>query len=783
MWLKVASFIIRNRLTLLFTVGLCAIAMFYFATKTEMHYALQKVIPDTDEASITYDRFKETFGEDGSMMLLGVESEKLFETDFFQDWYKLAKDIDSIANIERSISLANLQQIQKNDSTERFELKPLLSSMPESAEEIEAFKQSLSQLPFYRNLIVNDSQTATYIALTLDKEGVNTSRRVAVVDEIIALGQAFSAKHNTELHYSGVPYIRTINTRKISKELLLFTFLSIVITAVFMLLFFRSFQIVLISIGVVALCLTFTIGSMYLMGFKMGILTALIPPLIVVIAVQNCVYLFNLYHLEFRLYGNKIKAITRTISKIGLASFLTNATTAIGFGVFSFTGSSILDEFAKVAALNIMTVYALTIIIVPIVCSYLPPPNTKQLWHLERKTLNGFLDFVTQIVFGKRKFVYLISAVLIAVAVFGVFQVRTFGYILDGISHKDKLYKDLKFFERNFNGLFPYEIFIDTKEEGGVKEFSTLQKVEALGKRTRQISELSAPLSVAELLKYANQAYYDGNPKRYILPSPMDIGNIIQMFADTSQGEGKTLLLSMVDSNYQLLRVSMKIADVGTTRHESINEELTGFIDSVFDKNEYDVNITGKSVITVKGNAYLIKNLVTGLIWALAIISILMAFLFSSYKMVMIALFPNLIPLVLTLAIMGYSGIPLKESTILIFSVAYGIVVDLTIHYLAKYRFELKKHDWNISEAVKATIRHSGLSMLYSTVILFFGFIIFSFSSFEGTRYLGILTSVALVLGLITNLFLLPSLLLWLEKRINMKKEMSHTIIELEEEV
>jgi predicted RND superfamily exporter protein len=783
MWVKVASFIIRNRLTLLLAVGLGAVAMFYFATKTEMHHALQKVIPDTDEASITYDRFKETFGEDGSMMLLGVESDKLFETDFFQDWYKLAKDIDSIENIERSISLANLQQIQKNDSAGRFELKPLLTRMPASAEEIEAFKQSLSQLPFYRNLIVDESLTATYIALTLDKEGVNTSRRVAVVDEIMALGEVFSAKHNTELHYSGVPYIRTINTRKISKELLLFTFLSIVITAVFMLLFFRSFQIVLISMVVVAICLIFTIGSMYLMGFKMGILTALIPPLIVVIAVQNCVYLFNLYHIEYRLYGNKIKAISRTISKIGLASFLTNATTAVGFGVFSFTGSSILDEFAKVAALNIMTVYALSIVIVPIVCSYLPPPNTKQLWHLERKTLNGVLDFVTQIVFGKRKFVYLISVVLIAVAVFGVFQVRTFGYILDGISHKDKLYKDLKFFERNFNGLFPYEIFIDTKAEGGVKEFSTLQKVEALGKRTRQISELSAPLSVAELFKYANQAYYDGNPKRYILPSPMDIGNIMQMFADTSKGEEKKLLLSMVDSNYQLLRVSMKIADVGTIRHEAINEELTGFIDSVFDKSEYDVNITGKSVITVKGNAYLIKNLITGLIWALAIISILMAFLFSSYKMVMIALFPNLIPLILTLAIMGYSGIPLKESTILIFSVAYGIVVDLTIHYLAKYRFELKKHDWNISEAVKATIRHSGLSMLYSTVILFFGFIIFSFSSFEGTRYLGILTSVALVLGLITNLFLLPSLLLWLEKRINMKKELSHTIIELEEGV
>lgn len=784
MWNKIAAFVLRFRLYIAgFLVALTAL-MGFLATKTEMAYELVKVIPDDDSTNIVYERFKSTFGEDGSVVVIGVKSEKLFELDFFQDWYDFSQGIESLENVSKLISLPKLYTLERNDSLYKFDVRPLVSNRPETQASVDSVKEAINNLPFYLNTLYNPETNATLIAITFDYKGTNTKRRESLVHEIEALGKKFEEKQGISLSYSGVPYIRTKNSEKISKELLLFTFLSIVITGVFLLVFFRSLQIVISSLVMVAICLTYTIGSMYLMGYKIGILTALIPPLIVVISIQNSIYLLNVYHFEYRNHKNKMLALTRTISKIGVASLLTNATTAIGFGVFSFTGSNLLDEFGRLAATNIMIVYVLSILLIPIIYSFLPGPSNKQLKHLDRKSLSGVLNFVSRVVFNHRKWVYGTAISILLISAFGVTKVRTFGYILDGISPKEKLYKDLKFFEQNFGGLFPFEIWIDTKEPGKIKDLAVLQRIERLNRELQKYDELSRPLAVTELLKFTNQAYYRGNPRRYILPNPLEMGRILGMMpSGMGKNQGSSELLNtLIDSNFQITRVSCQIADVGTTRNLEITQSVRDKIDSIFPKDEFEVHVTGKSVVHVKGNSYLIKNLTTGLAWAFIIISILMALLFSSYKMILIALLPNLIPLFLTLGLMGYSGISLKESTILIFSVAFGIVVDLTIHYLAKYRQELKKYNYNISKSVQASIEHSGFSMIYTTVILFFGFIIFTFSSFEGTMYLGLLTSMSLAFGLFSNLFLLPSLLLGVEKRMNMREEMKGGVIELEED-
>lgn len=782
MWVKISSIILRYRVfigaLLIVITGLMA----FLATKTEMAYELTKVIPDDDPANIVYEKFKSTFGEDGSVMVVGVETEELFELDFFRDWYIFTERIDSLENVEKLISITKLYDLKKNDSLYKFQIQPLVTQIPQTQEEVNSIHDKIDSLPFYKNFLYNPETNATFLAVTMDEYGVNSHRRVEIVEAIEKFGLEISEKYDLELHYSGVPYIRTANTRKLSKELALFTFLSVVITGLFLLIFFRSLQIVITSLILVIVSLIYTIGSMYLLGFKIGILTALIPPLIVVIAIQNCVYLLNVYHFEYKNHGNKMLALSRTISKIGLASFLTNATTAIGFGVFSFTGSNLLDEFGRLASLNIMVVYVLCIILVPIIYSYLPGPNTRQLKHLDRSSLSGLLKFVNRVVFNHRKWVYTVTIFMILISIVGASQVRTFGYILDGISPKEKIYKDLKFFEKNFDGLFPFEIWIDTKEPGNIKDLATLTKIETLTKELRTYDELSKPMAVTEILKFMNQSYYNGNPRRYILPNPLDMGRILSYMPQEVDKKNSDLISSMIDSNYQITRVSMQIADVGTIRNEEITSQVQAKLDSIFPAEDYEVHVTGKSVITVKGNGYLIKNALTGLGYAFIIICVLMGLLFSSYKMITIALVPNLVPLFMTLGIMGFSGISLKESTILIFSVAFGIVVDLTIHYLAKYRMELKKYNWNITKAVDASIEHSGFSMIYTTVILFFGFIIFAFSSFEGTVYLGILTSLCLAFGLLSNLFLLPSLLLGMEKRMNTRKAMSESIIQIEED-
>lgn len=783
MWHRLAGIIIRYRLTLALVMALLTILMGYFSTKTEMAYELQKIIPEKDSANIVYEKFKETFGEDGSVMVIGVQSQELFQQSFFNDWMQFTNNIDSLANVEKIISVTRLYDLTKDAETGLFKVKPICDRLVDNQAELEEIKAKIEQLPFYQDYLVNLKTGATLIAVTLDPTGVNTSRRVEIVEEIERLGSIFEQKHQVELHYSGVPYIRTVNTKKISNELLLFTLLSVVITCLFLLIFFKSFEIVLSSLFIVIISLLFTFGGMYLMGFKIGILTALIPPLIVVIAIQNCIYLLNIYHFEVRLHGNKIRALSRTIAKVGLASALTNATTAIGFGVFAFTGSNLLAEFGTLAAVNIMVVYVLCIILVPTIYSYLPTPSVKHLQHLDRKTLSGVLSFVREVVFNHRKWVYAASIMIVLISTIGAFKVNTTGFILDGISPKDKLYTDLKFFEKEFQGLFPFEILIDSKEADNLKDLRTLQKIEILNKHLRQIDQLSAPLAITEFLKFANQAYYGGNPKRYILPNPLDLGKIISMLPQNMNEGNSELMKSIVDSNFQITRISLKIADVGTDEHIKIRKNVEEKVAEIFPTDQFEVHVTGKAVVHVKGNGYLIENLIQGLVLAFIIISLLMALLFGSYKMIGIALLPNLIPLFMTLGLMGYSSINLKESTILIFSVAFGIVVDLTIHYLAKYRFELKRQNGNITLAVLNSIEQSGFSMIYTTVILFFGFIIFAFSSFEGTVYLGLLTSLSLLFGLLSNLFLLPSLLLGMEKRMNLKKEsLQQSVLDLNEE-
>ncbi len=689
MWVKIASYIIRYRWINLAIIALFTVFMGYHARKVEFNYTHRSIVPSTDSEYITFDKFRHLFGEDGSVIVVGVKSPKIFQLEFFNAWYDLTDSIDAIPEVEKILSITRLYNLTRNDSLAKFEVKPLFATKPTSQQELDSLKGLVDRIPVYDGLIYNQQSGATLIAITLNDKGVSTQKRLDVIARFNKLVNQFQDKYDIETYCSGIPYIRTELTATIQKELSQLTLLSIIVTSLFLLLFFRSFYAVFFSLILVIISLVFTVGSIHLFGFRIGILTALIPPLIVVVAIQNCIYLLNYYHFEVKSHGSQSKALIRLTAKIGLASFLTNVTTAIGFGVFSFSGSAMLDEFSIISAFNIMAVYVICTVLIPIILSFMPAPGSKQMMHLDRKALSGIMNFVVKVIYNHRKPVYIITVVMLLVSFFGITKIRTIGFILDDVPKSNSLYTDLKFFEKNFKGVMPFEILIDTKKEGGVKDYKTLQKIDRLQKIMAQYSEFSKPISISEMVKMANQAYYDGDPRRYLMPSVLDIRNITAYMPKGKTGSDN-ILKSLADSTFRYTRVSANIADVGSIRTLALQKELQQRIDSIFDPAEYDVAITGTSILHLKGNEYLIDNLTQSLIWALVIISLLMALLFFSWRMVLISLIPNVIPLLMTLGIMGYIGIPMKISTILVFSVAYGIVVDLTIHFLAKYRIELK---------------------------------------------------------------------------------------------
>ncbi len=781
MWNKIASFILRNRLIILVSIALLTVLMVWQASKVEVGYGNKKIIPLTDSNYIVYDKFQKTFGDDGGIIIIGINTPKLFELNTFRAWYDLTQDIDNIKGIDKTVSITKIYNLyKKTDSLgDKFAIEDLVSRKPETQAEVDSIKEKFLKLNFYKDIILEQKSNTSLMAITMNKKELDSKQRIYITDSILHLLNRFVDKNNIEAHVSGLPYIRTVIATKVSKELSFFTILSVGITALILLLFFRSFSAVFYSMLVVITCVIWCVASIAILGYKVSLLTGVIPPLIVVITIQNCIYLLNVYHFEFSKHHNQALALTRVISKIGLASFLTNITTAVGFAVFSFSGSVLLDQFSIVSTINIIIVYLLTHLMIPTIFSYLAPPKEKELKHLNRKSLSGVLKFVNTVVLHYRKWVYGITILLIVASIIGISKINSIGYMLDDIPKDDPVYMDLKYFESHFKGVMPYEIEIDTKVKNGLKDLPTLQKIDKFQRKIAVHPELSRSICIVDMLKYTNQAYHDGDERWYRLPSVMDMSEITNMLPQGKTNSG--LLKSMVDSNYQIARISMQIADIGSHKTKELNKLLRKQLDSIFPPSQFNTHITGTTVIQMKGNDYLIENLTTSMFWALVIISIMMTFMFFSYKMTLISLIPNLIPLIMTMGIMGFAGIPLKNSTILVFSIAYGIVVDLTIHFLAKYRIELKKQNWQIFPAVEHSVAESGFSMIYTTVVLFFGFVIFAFSTFGGTVALGVLTSICLVVGLITNLFLLPSMLLSLEKSINMKKELEKALIEDED--
>ncbi len=782
MWTILTRFILRNRLANLIVIVLFTALMGWLGTRVQMSYEMARMLPESDSTIILYENFKKQFGEDGSVMFVGLQDEKLFELNHFQAWYDLTNEVRNIEGVEEAISVARMFQLVRNDSLKKFDFVPVINAKPQSQAEMDSLKNQIFQLPFYEGRLFNSETHVSMMMITLDKNVLNTKNRVALIHEIESTLNKFSEQYDIRLYYSGMPYIRTITSEKIQQELVMFVFLSLLIAAIILFAFFRSFRAVFFIIVIVLITVVVMFGTLSIFGFKITILTGILPPLLIVIGVENSIFLLNKYYNEFSIHGNKIKALSRVIRRIGAANLLTNATTAAGFAAFTITGNALLVEFGIIASINILLAYLISLLLIPIIFSYLPNPKPQHIQHFEKGNVNKLLQKIAWVILNRRNVVYIITVIAVIAGVLGVVRLRTTGNMVDDISHKSRLYKDLMFFEKHFVGVMPFEISIDTKKKKGLLRASTLQKLEALQDSMALYPELSKPVSMVEVVKFSKQAFFKGNPAYYELPTNQERNFILSYVPNLGTGDSKSIINAFVDSSLQKTRISVQMANIGSTEIDTLQKKLKPTIDEIFPPEDFDVDITGGSIVFLEGTNYLVKNLISSLLLALLVIAILMALTFSSFKMVIISLIPNLIPQLLTAAMMGYAGISIKPSTILIFSIALGISVDNTIHFLARYRLQLFLNDWKIKESVLAALLETGFSMIYSAVVLFFGFAIFILSSFGGTEALGYLVSFTLLAAMLSNLFVLPSLLLTLDKRITTKAFREPLIEILDEE-
>ncbi|MCQ4875119.1 efflux RND transporter permease subunit [Butyricimonas paravirosa] len=780
MWIKIAGILLRNRVAFIAGVLIITIFMGFQIPKVEMSYEYSNLLPATDSAYLDYLDFHEKFGQEGNVMVFAIQDKDFYQLDKLNDWISMCDSLKALNGVVALVDITHSFNLHKDTLNKKFDIQPIFPSHIKDQQELDSLVNIIENLPFYDGTLFNKSKDIYGMMVSVSADVMNSPARVGLVKDVVAITEHFTEKYNLQMHYSGLPYIRVVNAESIKGEMYMFIILSLLITTFILYLFFRSFRIISFCLLIVLICVSWTVGVMAMLGIKITLLTAMLPPLLIVICIPNMVFMINKFHAEFDRHGNKIKALQRMIQKIGNASFLSNLTTAAGFATFIVTSSQILVEFGITASIGITFVYLVCLVMIPCGFSFMPEPDSKQIKHLHNKFITGTLDRVIRLILNHRNAVYITATTVVVLGAIGISLMKSTGYMVDDLKETDPIRQDLSFFEENFDGLMPLEVTVDFGKPKQVLNLNNLQKLDKLSEELAQDEDISKPISLIEVIKFANQAFYNGKPVYYKLPTNMT-KNFILKYASQSTGAIGGQANSFVDSTLQRVRLSFRVKDIGTKKMQEKENKLYEIVEKHFPNDRYTVKVTGSSIIFFKGTQYLVFNLFTSLALAILLIAVFMAWMFKSKRMVLVALIPNIIPQIITAAIMGYFGIPIKASTILVFSIAFGISVDGTIHYLAKYRQELQGTNWSIRSSAVLALQETGQSMIYNAIILFFGFGIFALSNFGGTVALGILVSITLLAAMLSNLILLPSLLLTLDKHTTNKTFQDPKIFDEEE--
>ncbi|MBK9464235.1 MAG: MMPL family transporter [Chitinophagaceae bacterium] len=766
MWQRLGRFILTYRLPLLLLLAALTGFMVYHASKVELSYDFSKAIPVNNPKYKTYQEFRKKFGEDGNLLVIGIQTDKLFEANIFNSYAELQRKLKKLYGVDDVIGVPSAVNLVKVPETEKLKADTIFADRTLTQTEIDSASAIFLNLPFYRQLLYNPSTNAWLMGVRINKDLMASKKRMNIVSEINELADEFGKQSNLTIYKSGLPHIRTVLSGRIVKEMRMFIIASILLSALILLLFFRSLSAMLLSLSVVVLGVIWSFATIEMMGYKISILNALIPPLIVVIGIPNCIYFLNKFHTAWNETGDKRKSLVMMIDKMGIVTLFCNLAAAIGFAVFALTQSQILREFGIVAGINIIVLFFISLILIPAALSYLPSPKNRHTKYLNNPGLNRWLDRLERWSLNHRKLIYGITIAIVAVSIVGATRLKALGFIVDDIPKEDKIYTDLRFFENNFKGVMPLEIVIDTKKKYGVsRNLNNLERIDSLSQFLTKMPGIAKPLSIVEGLKFAKQAFFDGDSNSYTMPSSYDLPALSQYlnFKGDSVAEKNSfakIVSTFMDSAKQEARISVSMADVGSSRLPLILDSITVRVNELFAKDKYDVQLTGTSVTFLEGSRYILNGLKDSIAWAFLFIALCMLYLFRSARILLCSLIPNIIPLLITAGIMGWVGVPLKPSTVLVFSVALGIAIDITIRFLVNYKQELPHNNYDMKQTVIETIHSTGISIIYTSLVLIAGFIIFCFSGFDGTKALGWLTSLTLVTATFTNLVLLPAILI-----------------------
>lgn len=720
---------------MLYAVWLISIAFFISQfPKLSVGFEFEKFFADDNEDKVFFEKHVEKFGYDNDYLLVAIANQpNVFESDFLSKTEKWKNDLDTLTGLVGTRSVFNLKHLIK--SPYGITAIPLLHS--QDSEKLKSDSSRIMNHPLYSNFISKDAST---LIIQLNHKHFKSPQTEQGFFHSLKSSLAQSDINDYRLVGKLVAQQSFIN--HIRSDFSVFLALGITVAIILLLLIYRSFNIMLLPLLMSLSSLVYLLGIMAMLKIELSILSVLIPPIILFVSTSDAIHLVNAYRQNEE--SDYLKRLKSSIKKVFSPTLLTSNTTALGFFSLIILPSQPIQELGVFAGAGVLIAFGVNFLFGPLLIRKNYRSQTIQL---------PYRQWAVKLIKGKRV-VFAVYFILIIISVFGFLQLKTDAYLLKDLPEDSQVRNDFEYLDDAFGGSKPWEMAILPMDKSvNVLDYDFLieaLKIESFLKDSFGIQKFLSPL---DLVKYANQIDKGGSNRYYKFPDREEFQNQKSI---RNQLINRGVTDGVIDSSRQYARFAGFIPEWGSHDTQNRNHALEAFIEKKIDENVLKARVTGTTYLIDKSNESLSVELLKGLLLAVLMIAIVLAIYFKSFKMLLISLVPNFIPLLFTAGIMGFMGVPLKLTTAIIFVVAFGIAVDDTIHFLGAYKKQKAKSPiWRIIK----TFKSAGLAILITSILIIGGFVLFTLSSFATTFYLGLFLSLAMLFALLTDLILLPLLL------------------------
>ena len=718
--------------------------------ETRFDYDFEKFFPIDDPETTFFFEHRTKFESDNDFLLIAIErKDGIFDLPFLQ---KVDRYVDELSHLDMVTSVTSITR------QPQVFLLPTGTAVTKPYIHLDTNQLKKDSIAIYNskeliNTLVSDD--AKSLCLFIKHEEYISKKKS---DKLIKSIYKTTEKFDFDKHFiAGRTVGQNFYIEKMNYEMLLYVGLSAILIVLFLFIAFRSAWGILIPQVILLGTLVWIVGLMGLFNQPINIILTTLPSVMFVVAMSDVIHLVSRYLDALRVEADKLDAIIVAIREVGMSTFLTSLTTAIGFFSLYFVNVEPIRVYGIVLGVGVLIAFFLTIVTLPVLFYLFPGPK----YIIKKKEAHFWAKYLQKwfiIVLKRRKIVLISAFVVILMSLIGLFKIEANNYLMDDMRADEPMKQDFNYLDEHYGGIRPLEMSVILKDS--TKSFWDKDILMELDKVERFLeNEYGAEVkqSLSQTVKVMNRSSHAGLPDYYEVPtSQRTINSFKKKLKFVEQGK---LYHSLIDSNEVVTRISGGIGDVGNTVMQKKNKALKTFLDQLESKDYLEFKLTGTSHLLDKNMSYLASSLVKGLLVSIGIVAFIMGILYRSFSMLVISIIPNMIPLIIVAGIMGYFGITLKTSTAIIFTIAFGIAVDDTIHFLGKFKHELMKGRSKMY-ALKRSYLTTGKAMIITSLILCSGFLLLMISTFLGTFYMGMLLSLTLFFALLLDLTLLPVLLL-----------------------